>query len=104
MTYNFYEYYLHSRRKRRRGFAMAEERKKINVISLVLGILATVFSVSIPGIAYSCGIPGIVIAVKRKNYNGKAGFALNVVAVTLAATNSVLSILLTAKMYRKARM
>jgi hypothetical protein len=82
---------------------MTEERKKINVISLVLGIVAVVFSVSIPAVAYSCGIPGIVCAIKRKCYNGKAGFALGIVAVTLAAINSVISVLLTTRMFKKAR-
>jgi hypothetical protein len=82
---------------------MTEERKKINVYSLVLGIVALVFSVSLPVVAYSCGIPGIVLAVKRKTHNGKAGFALGIIAVSLAAINSILSVLLTAKMFRKAR-
>jgi hypothetical protein len=81
---------------------MVQERKKVNVISLVLGIVAVVFSVSIPAVAYSCGIPGIVLAVKRKTHNGKAGFALGVVAVTLAAINSIISVLLTARMFKKA--
>jgi hypothetical protein len=83
---------------------MTEDRKKLNVASLVLGIIAVVFSVSLPGVAYACGIPGIVLAVKRRTKNGKAGFSLGIVAVTLAAVNSILSVLLTTKMFRKVRM
>jgi hypothetical protein len=83
---------------------MTEVRKKTNAVALVLGIIAVVFSISIPGVAYACGIPGIVLAVKRRSKNGRAGFALGIVAVTLAAVNSVLSILLTAKMFRKVNM
>jgi hypothetical protein len=81
---------------------MTEERKKINVISLALGIVAIIFSLFLPVVAYSCGIPGIISAVKRKGYNGKAGFALGITAVSLAAINSTVSILLTSKMFTKA--
>ncbi|MDR0987815.1 MAG: hypothetical protein LBL98_09020 [Ruminococcus sp.] len=81
---------------------MTEERKKINVISLALGIVAIIFSLFIPAVAYSCGIPGIVCAVKREGYNGKAGFALGITAVSLAAINSAVSTLLTTRMFTKA--
>jgi hypothetical protein len=81
---------------------MTEERQKINVVSLVLGIVALVFSLFLPAVAYSCGIPGIVSAIRRKSHNGKAGFALGVTAVTIAAINSIVSVLLTTKMFRKA--
>jgi hypothetical protein len=81
---------------------MTEERKKINVISLALGIVAIVFALFLPAVAYSCGIPGIISAIKRRNYNGKAGFALSVTAVSLAAVNSLVSVLLTTRMFRKA--
>jgi hypothetical protein len=76
-------------------------RKRLNVVSLVLGILAVVFSVSLPGAAYSCGIPGLVIAVKRKGYNSRAGFALSIIAVSVAAVNSVIAVIVTAKMFRR---
>jgi hypothetical protein len=81
---------------------MTEEKKRINVVSLALGIVAVIFSLFLPVVAYSCGIPGIVSAIRRKTHNGKAGFALGVTAVSIAAVNSIISILLTTKMFRKA--
>jgi hypothetical protein len=81
---------------------MTDERQKINVISLALGIVAICFSLFLPAVAYSCGIPGIVSAVRRKTHNGKAGFALGVTAVTIAVVNSIVSVLLTTRMFRKA--
>ena len=77
------------------------ERKKLCVSSLVLGIVGIVFSLCVPAAAYACAIPGLITGVKKqkKNYNSSAGIVLNIVALSLALINSVLGIIMTIKIF-----
>ena len=77
------------------------ERKKLCVSSLVLGIVGVVFSLFIPIAAYACAIPGLITGVRkqRKNYRASAGIVLNIVALSLALINSVLGIIMTIKIF-----
>lgn len=78
-----------------------EQKKKICVSSLVLGIIGVVFSTLIPGVSFSTSIPGVVLGVvKRKKYNSSPGIALNIVALSIAAVNSALAVLMTIKMFK----
>lgn len=77
-----------------------EEKKRISVSSLVLGIVGTVFAFFIPAVAYGCSITGLVRGVKkRKIKNCTAGITLNIVALAIAVFNSLAGILVTLKVY-----
>jgi hypothetical protein len=80
---------------------MSETRKKLNLRSLVLGIVGIVFSVLLPGVTIACSVPGVVSAVKRHGRNGIPGLALNITALSLAAANSAAAIVLTVRMFQK---
>lgn len=75
--------------------------KKLCVPSLVLGIVGVFFSVCIPVVSYSCSIPGLAIALKKKkkNYNSKPGMVLNIIAIAISAINSILGIIMTVKLF-----
>lgn len=74
--------------------------KKVCTSGIVLGIIGIVLSLFIPAAAYSCSVPGLVIAIKKKNtHNSAAAIVLNIVAISLAGINSVCGILLTLKMF-----
>ena len=76
-----------------------EEKKKISVSSLVLGIVGTVFAF-IPAVTYGCSITGLARGLKkRKVKNCTAGIALNIVALVIALFNSLAGILVTLKVY-----
>lgn len=77
------------------------DRKKLCVSSLVLGIVGLIFSFIIPVVSYACAIPGLVIGIKRrkKNYSSSAGISLSIVALSLALINSVFGVLMTIKMF-----
>ncbi len=77
------------------------DRKKLCVSSLVLGIVGLIFSFIIPIVSYACAIPGLVIGIKRrkKNYSSSAGISLSIVALSLALINSVFGVLMTIKMF-----
>ena len=77
------------------------DRKKICVSSLVLGIVGLVFSFIVPIVSYACAIPGLVIGIKKrkKNYSSSAGISLSIVALSLALINSVFGVLMTIKMF-----
>ena len=77
------------------------EKKKLCVSSLVLGIVGVVFSLFLPVAAYACSIPGLITGVKKqkKNYHASAGIILNIVALSLALINSVLGIIMTIKIF-----
>lgn len=81
------------------GFSMSG--KKLCVSSLVLGIVGLVFSFFLPAISYACAIPGLVTGLKKrkKNYNSSAGISISIVALAIAAVNSVLGIVMTVKMF-----
>lgn len=77
-----------------------EEKKKISVSSLVLGIVGTVFAFCIPAVTYGCSITGLARGLgKRKVKNCTAGITLNVVALVIAVFNSLVGILVTLKVY-----
>ena len=78
-----------------------DEKRKLCVSSLVLGIVGVVFSLIAPVAAYSCAIPGLVIGIKksRRNYSASAGIVLNIVAISLALINSVLGIIMTIRLF-----
>ena len=77
------------------------DRKKLCVSSLVLGIVGLIFSFIIPVVSYACAIPGLVIGIKRRkrNYSSSAGISLSIVALSLALINSVFGVLMTIKMF-----
>ncbi len=79
--------------------------QKICVSSLALGIVGLVFSSFLPVVSYACSIPGLVFAVtkKKKNYNCTAGLALNIIAISIAAINSLLGIIMTIKIFTKGK-
>ena len=77
-----------------------EEKKRISVSSLVLGIIGTVFAFCIPVVTYSCSIPGLVRGIKkRREKNCTAGITLNIIALAVAMFNSLIGILVTLKVY-----
>lgn len=77
-----------------------EEKKKIGVSSLVLGIVGTVFAFCIPAVTYGCSIPGLVRGLKKRHIkNCTAGITLNIVALTIAVFNSLVGIFVTLKVY-----
>jgi hypothetical protein len=80
---------------------MSETCKKLNLRSLVLGIVGIVFSVLLPGVTIACSVPGVVSAVKRRGRNGIPGLALNITALSLAAANSAAAIVLTFRMFQR---
>lgn len=77
------------------------ERKKLCVSSLVLGIVGLVFSLFIPAAAYACSVPGLIAGVKkhRRNYSASAGIVLNIIALSIALINSVLGVIMTIKIF-----
>ena len=77
------------------------DRKKLCVSSLVLGIVGLIFSFIVPVVSYACAIPGLVIGIKKrkKNYSSSAGISLSIVALSLALINSVFGVLMTIKMF-----
>ncbi|MDE7289255.1 MAG: hypothetical protein K2N71_07125 [Oscillospiraceae bacterium] len=77
------------------------DRKKLCVSSLVLGIVGLIFSFIVPIVSYACAIPGLVIGIKKrkKNYSSSAGISLSIVALSLALINSVFGVLMTIKMF-----
>ena len=67
-----------------------EEKKKIGVSSLVLGIVGTVFAFCIPAVTYGCSIPGLVRGLKKRHIkNCTAGITLTIVALTRAVSNAI---------------
>ncbi len=82
-----------------------ENKKKLCVSGLVLGIVGVVFSMFFPFISYACSIPGLAVSLKnrKKDYNTKAGLILNTVAIGIAAVNSALGIIMTVKLFFSAK-
>lgn len=77
-----------------------EQKKKIGISSLVLGIIGTVFAFFIPAVSYSCSVTGLVRGIKkRREKNCTAGITLNIIALAVAAVNSIVGILVTLKVY-----
>lgn len=77
-----------------------EEKKRIGVSSLVLGIVGTVFAFCIPAVTYGCSITGLVRGIKKRHVkNCTAGITLNIIALAIAAFNSLVGILVTLKVY-----
>lgn len=77
-----------------------EEKKRIGVSSLVLGIVGTVFAFFIPAVTYGCSITGLVRGIKKRHVkNCTAGITLNIIALAIAAFNSLVGILVTLKVY-----
>ncbi len=76
-------------------------RKKLCVPSLVLGIVSVVFSMFLPFVSYSCAVPGLIIGMKKKkkDFNATPGIALNVIALALSVINSALGIIMTVKLF-----
>lgn len=76
-------------------------RRKLCVPSLVLGIVGVFFSLFLPFVSYGCSIPGLVIAFnnKKKDYNSKPGMILNIIAIALSVINSALGIIMTVKLF-----
>lgn len=77
-----------------------EQKKRISVSSLVLGIIGTVFAFFIPAVSYGCSVTGLVRGLKkRRKKNCTAGITLNIIALAVAAVNSIAGILVTLKVY-----
>lgn len=77
-----------------------EQKKRISVSSLVLGIIGTVFAFFIPAVSYGCSVTGLVRGLKkRREKNCTAGITLNIIALAVAAVNSIAGILVTLKVY-----
>lgn len=77
-----------------------EQKKKIGISSLVLGIIGTVFAFFIPAVSYGCSVTGLVRGIKkRREKNCIAGITLNIIALAVAAVNSIVGILVTLKVY-----
>lgn len=77
-----------------------EQKKKIGISSLVLGIIGTVFAFFIPAVSYGCSVTGLVRGIKkRREKNCTAGITLNIIALAVAAVNSIVGILVTLKVY-----
>lgn len=77
-----------------------EEKKKISISSLVLGIVGTVFAFCIPAVTYGCSITGLARGLKKRRVkNCTAGITLNVIALVIAVFNSLVGILVTLKVY-----
>lgn len=76
------------------------DTKKNCVSSIVLGIVGIVFSFFVPAVSYSCSTTGLIIGIKkRKTHKSNAGIILNIIALALAAINSICGILMTIKMF-----
>ncbi|MBQ2824585.1 MAG: hypothetical protein IJF18_08420 [Oscillospiraceae bacterium] len=76
--------------------------KKVCKASLVLGIVGLVFSLFAPAVTYSCSVTGLAIGVKKKDtHKCSAAIALNIVALVIAAINSVCAVVMTLKMFGK---
>lgn len=77
-----------------------EQKKKIGISSLVLGIIGTVFAFFIPAVSYGCSVTGLVRGIKKhREKNCAAGITLNIIALAVAAVNSIVGILVTLKVY-----
>ena len=80
------------------------ENKKVCTSSLVLGIIGLVFSLFAPAVTYSCSVTGLVLGVKKRNtHKCSASIALNIIALTIAAINSVCAVLMTLKMFNNSK-
>ena len=67
-----------------------EEKKKISISSLVLGIVGTVFAFCIPAVTYGCSITGLARGLKKRRVkNCTAGITLNVIALVILVTLKV---------------
>lgn len=76
------------------------ENKKRCVSGIVLGIIGIVFSLFAPAVTYSCSVTGLAISIKKRHtHNSGAAIVLNIVAISIAAINSICGILLTLKMF-----
>lgn len=79
---------------------MEIEKKKTCTSGVVLGIIGIVFALFIPAVSYSCSITGLAVSVKKsKTHKSSAAIALNIVAISIAAINSICGILMTLKMF-----
>ena len=80
------------------------ENKKVCTSSLVLGIIGLVFSLFVPAVTYSCSVTGLALGLKKRNtHKCSASIALNIVALAIAAINSVCAIVMTLKMFRNKK-
>lgn len=80
-----------------RGAPIYPQKSNQGTISLVLGIIGILFALLLPIIAYPLGIIGIILAVKARKNNeprSTAGLVLSIIALVVAAINSILGILL----------
>jgi len=83
-----------------KGVIIMEEKKKLNVSGMVLGIIGTVFAFFLPVVTYACSITGLVCGIrKRRIKNSTASIALNTTALIIAAFNSIVGILVTVRVY-----
>lgn len=77
-----------------------EQKKRLGVSSLVLGIVGTVFAFFLPVVSYGCSVTGLVRGLKkRREKNCTAGITLNIIALAVAAINSIIGVLVTLKVY-----
>ena len=68
--------------------------KKIHVPSLVLMIIGAVFALLLPIVTYPCSIISLVMSItKRHTYKTKYAIVINIIALVLAAANSVLGVM-----------
>ena len=74
--------------------------KKIHVPSLVLMIIGAVFALLLPIVTYPCSIISLVMSIsKRHTYKTKYAIVINIIALVLAAANSVLGVMLQMGMF-----
>lgn len=72
-----------------------EEKKKVNIAGLVLGILSLPCGLIIAMLGWILGIIGIVInAVKRDEYNTTVGLTLSIIGTVISTINSIVGILI----------
>ncbi len=77
-----------------------EQKKRLGVSSLVLGIIGTVFAFFLPVVSYGCSVTGLVRGLKkRREKNCTAGITLNIIALAVAAVNSIIGVLVTLRVY-----
>ena len=67
------------------------ERKSTGNGLLALGIIGIIFGILFPLVTYCTSIPGLVIATQRPD---KKGLILNIIAVIIAAINSIAALII----------
>lgn len=73
------------------------EKKKVHVPSMVLMIIGAAFAAIfiLPIVTYGCSITSLVMSIKKKHtHKTTYAIVINIIALVLAAANSVLGIMI----------